>query len=71
MTSKHDTIAADKLTIERLGGAAKVAELLEYDKSSGGVQRVFNWMTRGIPPAVKVEHPNLFLTELTEAVKDS
>lgn len=50
----------DKKLIENLGGAAKVAELLGYDKQ-GGVQRVHNWMTRGIPPKVKLEHPELFL----------
>lgn len=50
----------DKKLIENLGGAAKVAELLGYDKQ-GGVQRVHNWMTRGIPPKVKLEHPGLFL----------
>lgn len=43
-----------------LGGPAKVAELLGYAKS-GGVQRVQNWMTRGIPDRVKVEHQAIFL----------
>lgn len=38
----------------------KVAELLGYAKD-GGVQRVQNWKTRGIPPAVKLERPDLFL----------
>jgi len=50
----------DKQIIEDLGGPAKVAELLGYDKH-GGVQRVQNWTTRGIPPKVKIEHPDLFL----------
>ena len=27
----------------------------------GGVQRVHNWKTRGIPPRVKLERPDLFL----------
>ena len=51
----------DKQLIESLGGPAKVAELLGYDKQ-GGVQRVHNWMTRGIPPRVKLERPDLFLS---------
>lgn len=50
----------DKKLIESLGGATKVAQLLGYDKQ-GGIQRVHNWMTRGIPPRVKLEHPDLFL----------
>lgn len=51
----------DAKLIESLGGAAKVAELLGYDKTAGGVQRVHNWTSRGIPAKVKVEHPDLFL----------
>lgn len=54
----------DKALIEELGGPAKVAELLGYDKRDGGVQRVSNWLTRGIPSAVKVERPDLFLRHL-------
>ena len=53
-------MATDRELIEHLGGAAKVAELLKYDKN-GGVQRVHNWMTRGIPARVKLEHPEIFL----------
>jgi hypothetical protein len=51
----------DSALIVRLGGAAAVADMLGYDKAKGGVQRVHNWMTRGIPPRVKVERPDLFL----------
>ncbi|HVL77600.1 MAG TPA: hypothetical protein VM406_16420 [Noviherbaspirillum sp.] len=51
----------DKKLIEDLGGPAKVAEQLGYDKAQGGVQRVHNWMTRGIPAKVKLERPDLFL----------
>lgn len=50
----------DSDLISRLGGPAKVAELLGYDKRSGGTQRVQNWLTRGIPAAVKLAHPDLF-----------
>lgn len=53
----------DKKLIEDLGGPAKVAELLGYDKH-GGVQRVQNWITRGIPPKVKLERPDLFLRDV-------
>jgi len=53
----------DKERIESLGGAAKVAQLLGYSKEKGGVQRVHNWITRGIPYKVKFEHPELFSTQ--------
>jgi hypothetical protein len=46
--------------IKDLGGPAKVAELLGYEKH-GGTQRVQNWISRGIPPKVKIERPDLFL----------
>ena len=51
----------DEQLIESLGGAARLAELLHYDKE-GGVQRVHNWIKRGIPARVKLERPDLFLT---------
>ncbi len=51
----------DAQLIADLGGAAKVAELLGLDKAKGGVQRVHNWISRGIPAAVKVERPELFM----------
>jgi hypothetical protein len=50
----------DKELIAQLGGPAKVAELLGYDKH-GGVQRVHNWIARGIPASVKVEFPHIFM----------
>lgn len=53
-------IHSDAALIERLGGSAKVAELLGLDKD-GGTQRVFNWITRGIPPRIKLKHPAIFL----------
>jgi hypothetical protein len=57
------TMTTDAQLIESLGGAAKLAELLGYDKD-GGVQRVHNWTTRGIPAKVKLERPDLFLREV-------
>lgn len=52
----------DKTLIESLGGPTRVCEILGYEKA-GGVQRVQNWMTRGIPPKVKLEHPEIFLNK--------
>lgn len=54
----------DAEIISNLGGPAKVAELLRLDKQ-GGVQRVQNWIARGIPSRVKVDRPDLFMPELT------
>lgn len=51
----------DKKIIVSLGGPAKVAELLGLNKSTGGVQRIQNWMTRGIPAKEKLKRPDLFL----------
>ncbi len=53
----------DAELIRALGGPTKVAELLGYDKAKGGVQRVQNWLERGIPPRVKLDRPDLFLGE--------
>ena len=54
--------------VVELGGPVKVAELLGYSKD-GGVQRVQNWKARGIPPAVKLERPDLFLPHLRATEK--
>lgn len=50
----------DSQLIESLGGAAAVARILNF-KTAGGTQRVQNWKTRGIPAAIKVEFPHIFL----------
>ncbi|EJE49593.1 hypothetical protein PMI14_05836 [Acidovorax sp. CF316] len=42
------------------GGPTKLAKLLGFP-DEGAAQRVQNWKKRGIPPAVKVKHPSLFL----------
>ncbi|ULJ60806.1 helix-turn-helix domain-containing protein [Wielerella bovis] len=47
---------SDKQKIIELGGVAVVARLIGCSP-----QRVFNWTVRGIPPKVKLEHPELFL----------
>lgn len=55
----------DRELILRAGGPAKLAAKLGYDKRSG-VQRVHNWMTRGIPARVKLERPEIFLPDLSQ-----
>lgn len=59
----------DKQIIETLGGPAKVAELLGLDKAHGGVQRVHNWLARGIPAKQKLARPDLFLPHFGERRK--
>ena len=49
----------DAEIIKKLGGPTKVAELLRYEKN--GVQRVQNWIRRGIPSHVKVQFPQHFM----------
>lgn len=49
----------DARFIDSFGGAAKLAERLGYEKV-GGVQRVQNWVIRGIPSAVKIQNGEMF-----------
>lgn len=60
----------DRDLIMKHGGPAALAELLKFRKP-GGVQRVQNWMTRGIPAKVKLDHPDLFLSALVSATDTS
>lgn len=59
-----DTLTADRARIADLGGPAQVARLLGLDTQRHGTQRVQNWLTRGIPAKVKLDHPELFLWQL-------
>lgn len=56
-----ETLHPDAELIKSLGGPSTLAETLGFDKAAGGAQRVQNWMKRGIPAAVKVQRPDLFL----------
>lgn len=51
----------DAELIAEMGGPARLAEVLGYDVRRGGVQRVHNWISRGIPASVKVAFPEVFL----------
>jgi hypothetical protein len=55
-----DKAHKDSEVIAALGGVTKLAKLLRLDKQKGGVQRVSNWRTRGIPPKVRLENPDVF-----------
>jgi hypothetical protein len=60
----------DAQLIEKLGGPTQVAERLGLPKY-GGVQRVQNWTVRGIPSAVKVEYPALFMPNLMASLENT
>lgn len=49
---------SDKELIEKLGGVSAVARFFGYNYNT-----VYNWTYRGIPPKVKVDHPDYFLTD--------
>ena len=59
-------IMTDTQLINDLGGPTKVAAMLGIDKPCS-VQRVQNWLTRGIPAQVKVNYPHLFLNRAGSA----
>lgn len=65
------SVHPDSKVIDNLGGPTKVAEKLGYDKTAGGVQRVQNWRNRGIPAEVKIQFPELFMTDLIDRIKSS
>jgi hypothetical protein len=61
----------DHEIISHYGGPTGFANLLGLT-ASGSVQRVSNWVKRGIPAEVKLQHPHLFgitigpITQATE-----
>ena len=59
-------VMTDTKLINDLGGPTKVAALLGM-KKRGSVQRVQNWLTRGIPAQVKADYPHLFLNRETSS----
>ncbi|SCU73536.1 conserved hypothetical protein [Cupriavidus necator] len=71
MNPNQTTVHPDWQIIEELGGATEVAKLLGYDKKRGGIQRVHNWRVRGVPSAVKVAHPGLFMKDVVSSLDAS
>ena len=51
----------DQELIKQNGGVTKLAERLKVRSSVVG-----NWMKRGIPARVKLNHPELFQRQLTD-----
>lgn len=60
----------DAELIKNLGGPTALAKRLKY-KKPGSVQRVANWITRGIPARIKLEHPELFRRKQPKTRKES
>lgn len=50
----------DSKLIESLGGPASVVRKLGWEEEPYSIQRVQNWKTRGIPPAVRLARLDLF-----------
>ena len=61
MTTKEQ-IQADNELIANLGGASALARQLGFKSK----QRVHNWLKRGIPPAVKLTFPKIFLKKVAK-----
>lgn len=57
---QRHTMTARELII-KLGGPTKVAKSLGYGRH--GAQRVCNWMKRGIPAAIQLQHKKLRLMD--------
>lgn len=49
----------DSEIIQNLGGSTAVAKRLGL-KTPSGARRVHNWISRGIPAQMKLDHPRLF-----------
>lgn len=64
-----NTLDRDRALIEKLGGPVKLAEALNMGRY--GPQRVSNWNRRGIPSAVKVAYPQIFMPELAQMAASS
>jgi len=60
MNAQNPTdVHPDSLLIDQLGGPSVVARALGYD-TRGGVQRVHNWKSRGIPPLIRITRSDVF-----------
>ena len=58
----------DAKIIETLGGPAAVARLLGMPPPDG-TRRVHNWIRRGIPSKVKLDHQKTLARALTQKAK--
>lgn len=51
-------MSSDKELIKKLGGVLAVARFFGYNYNT-----VYNWTYRGIPPKIKIAHPDYFLND--------
>ena len=56
---------SDKELIMKLGGVSVVSSYLGLS-----YQCVFNWLSRGIPAQVKLDHRDIFLTDDPQPLED-
>ena len=56
---------SDKELIMKLGGVSVVSSYLGLS-----YQCVFNWLSRGIPAQVKLDHREIFLTDDPQPLED-
>lgn len=59
-------VMTDAEIIQSLGGATAVAKRLGF-KTPDGARRVHNWIKRGIPPRVKLDHAAFFKKAVASA----
>ncbi|MDE2427015.1 MAG: hypothetical protein KGO96_14040 [Elusimicrobia bacterium] len=69
-TKSPDQYHPDKAVIDALGGSTELARKLGLDPTAGGVQRVENWKSRGIPAAIRLEHFQLFSAAAAAAASE-
>lgn len=60
----------DAEIIKSLGGPTVLARRLGF-KTPDGARRVHNWIARGIPAKVKLEHPAIFREARKLATKEA
>jgi hypothetical protein len=58
--NKEHQLQSDRDLIALLGGPAALARRLGFSS----LQRVHNWLTRGIPPSIKLAYPKIFLKKI-------
>jgi hypothetical protein len=58
--NKEIQLQSDRDLIAHLGGPTTLSKRLGFNSK----QRVHNWLTRGIPPAIKLTYPKIFLKKI-------
>jgi hypothetical protein len=69
MKKRSSALHPDSQIILAFGGPTALARKLGMDPAAGGVQRVQNWMTRGIPSAIKWDFREVFAEQSNDLQK--